>query len=516
MLAVQKQPIGKNKQTIFWLFFMLSILVGAFFPAFSYSQTEMDKLKKLFIYSSELPKPLLNSHYVFRKHVVDVILATQKYNLMFSEIPERLVKSQVPQFIIKYKIRTSDLADTLYNLELTLFDADKVVVSNQVIHENIPLSKLYYQFRLRLYEFILNRSLTNEEEIKFDKASSKKITQFKKSLIKPKKSLEATSTNSSGDTPPSPNQQTKTSSQPSLPSNQKNAKDKSEKPKKELKPSLWTLLKDDDRDKSWFAINQSKKEKDDSKKEDEQSNSNNQGAVKPFVNPFLNIGSISLKGSDEFSLGLGTDQFHFAWKVVQRSQKISDIIKLTNEFNSLLGFTFEWLIYQPIHVSRFFLRTGIEFDKALNTKPIELNDHFLFRMGLGYRLPGRWMPSVYYERSSLVYANLNNLGDGVTSNLATANWINLEWAYLGIKTYSSVHFAKSISVSDAEGITRATESLGGFRFGANVRYFFSNKYLKLKWWGDIEYRREQFEQKNTNTTLEISKEEISFRIGFHI
>jgi hypothetical protein len=496
---VKKQPIKIIKVFLLMFPLVLAAIIASSPSLFAQQRAN----KKLFLFASELPKTLIDQHYVIRKHVVDVILATQKYDLVFSEIPDRLAKSDVSQLILKYKIRTND--DDKFDLEFTYIDADQVSVSKTEVFENIPPRKFLYDFRLHLYEFVLDKKLTFSEMVKYSKKSKSKIEKINKSTIRkvgPKPTFpEISSTPENKNVNTNPNNKNK--------KRNIKAKVRKSKPQPE-KLSLWALLKDTDRDRTWLE------KKEDKAKEEKKNKSKDvkRAVVKPFVNPFLNIGSISLKTDDEFNIDLGTDQFHFGWKFVHRKLNIDDLIELTNEFDSLLGTTFEWIIYQPIHVSRYFLRAGFEIDKALNTTPIDMNDHFLFRVGLGYRLPNRLLPTVYYERSSLVYANLNNVGEGLVSNSQTVNWLNFELAYLGLKSYVSIHLAKSAYISKL-GDTREASSATGFRYGYNLRYFFSTKVFGLKWWGDFEYRKGIYSRENIDTELELSKQEYSFRVGIH-
>ena len=63
---------------------------------------------------------------------------------------------------------------SLYNIELSLINADSIKMVKTVSYISIPKSKLLYQFRLHLYEFILGKKLSNKEESKFNQMSREK------------------------------------------------------------------------------------------------------------------------------------------------------------------------------------------------------------------------------------------------------------------------------------------------------------------------------------------------------
>ncbi len=452
--------------------------------------------KKLFLYASSLPITLENQYYILRKHVVDVILSTQLFDLVFSEIPDYLAPSTTKQFILKYKLRTDGKHS--YKLELYLIDADAVQIVRNVIHNKINKDNLIYDFRLKLYEFILNRKLTPKAKVTFQKKSLKirqKIAKQKLHMRKPPKLKKLPLNISKLLNKPAEIKPLATANKPI----NKNT------PSNELKPSLWELLKDDDIDVPWIPIEKVKRSY--------KTGTISLAPVKK-INPFSLWADLSLKTTDELSTSLISHQFHLAWKYVQRELIVDDLLKIQNEFYSILGFTAEWLYHFPIHISRLVFRAGMEIDQTLKTEPLDMNGHFVFRTGFGYMYNSWLMPSLYYEQSHINYANLNVVGQGLEANTHSIKWLSLEVAILGNKTYLSGHFAHSIA-SSYNGDPRELSAPTGFRYGANLRYFFNNKLFGAKYWFDVEYRKESFNRENVDGTMTLDKSEYSMRLGIH-
>ena len=59
---------------------------------------------KMFLYASRLPTTIKNYKIPLQKHVIDVLLSTQKHNVVFSDIPKFISPANVPQNILKYKL----------------------------------------------------------------------------------------------------------------------------------------------------------------------------------------------------------------------------------------------------------------------------------------------------------------------------------------------------------------------------------------------------------------------------
>ncbi len=468
--------------------------------------TNLDE--KLFLYSSELPVPLLKYTKEFRKQVIDVILATQKYEVVFSKIPDILAKSHKKQKILKYKLRTTNQR---YNLEYTLIDADEVQIIKSETYTGLSRNNLIYLFRLHLYEFILDKKLSPDI---LKKQIRKSISRAPKISPKLLKNLRPNSSSPIAQEVNDELQMSRATKRVNTPP--KNARNKTSAKKTDPKKSLWALLKDDDRDITWLQRNfktQESKNKKALKEEKEKKVTTIDSQI--GINPFMNIGSISLKGDDEFTQDISTDQIHFAWKFVQRKQDIEDIISLENTFNSTLSFIIETIFYNPIHHSKVFYRLGLEYDAALNTEPIDMEDHLLLRAGFGYRLNYRLIPSFYLERSNLNYANLNTIGGGIESNTHSIYWANSEIAFLLPKNYLSLHFAKSI-YGTKNGDTRENSAPSGIRVGANLRHYFQAKIWALKLWTGLEYRYSKFSRKNsTINDLSIKKSEATLYFGIY-
>lgn len=468
--------------------------------------TNLDE--KLFLYSSELPVPLLKYTKEFRKQVIDVILATQKYEVVFSKIPDILAKSHKKQKILKYKLRTTD---QYYNLEYTLIDADEVQIIKSETYTGLSQNNLIYLFRLHLYEFILDRKLS---PISVKQQIQRSINRAPKISPKLLKELRPNSSSPSAQEVNDELQLSRATKKINTPQH-KSIKAKSTN-KTNPKKSIWALLKDDERDITWLQrdIKTQENKNNENKKETEEKKVSNFSS-QIGINPFMNIGSISLKGDDEFTQDISTDQIHFAWKYVQRKQDIEDIISLENTFNSTLSFIIETIFYNPIHHSKIFYRLGLEYDAALNTEPIDMEDHLLLRAGFGYRLNYRLIPSFYLERSNLNYANLNTIGGGIESNTHSIYWANSEIAFLLPKNYLSLHFAKSIYATK-NGDTRESSAPSGIRIGANIRHYFQAKIWALKLWTGLEYRYSKFSRKNsTINDMSIKKSEATLYFGIY-
>jgi hypothetical protein len=460
---------------------------------------------KLFLYSSTLPIALTNQYYILRKHVVDVLLATQIYDIVFSEIPNTIVKSSTSQYILKYKLRTD--GQSTYRIEYYLINADEVQVSRRKVLHKVQKENLLFEFRLSLYEFVLDKKLRTNQLKEFKQHSEKRISKIYskelevrtprkvknlKEILSPKlekvQSLDKKMKGSISSTD-------------------------SKSPKVE-KASLWELLKDQDTDVAWTAppIKAVDKKKSEKKKI---KMGKITAKIQKTLNPFLFWANLSLKSANELKTSLGANQLHVGWKYVQRDIDVDDLVTIKNEFTSVLGLTLEWVYYLPLHVSRLVLRTGMEIDQTFKTTPIDMDNHFLFRAGAGYRVNNWFMPSLYFEQSNLNYANLNTIGGGIKANTHTIKWLSLELAILGNQTYLSAHFAKSIA-STKNGDTRESSPPTGFRYGANARYFFNNKYFGMRPWFDLEYRREEFKRKSIDSSnLSILKNEYSTRIGIY-
>ena len=504
--------------------FRFSLLITTIFISTPIIATEnIAQLRtKVFLYQSKLPKSLVNSKDELRRHVIDVLLSTQKYNVVFSKIPEFIAKGDVPQVVLKYKLRTSTTVSSLFNIEFKLINADTVKVIKTINYVDIPKSRLFYQFRLHLYEFILGKKLTNAQEMKFNKVSSSKIKKFKinkKSTANPddteknntsprqikssKKAVAVTNT-----PPPFMNKGLAATSSP------KAAPTPSSK-----KITLWDLLKDNDQDRSWLSETVSdksllNKETDDQKKEKGAETQQVDSKIVGPANPFLKT-RVTIK--EDETQDIRFDMFHIAWRVVKRDQEVTDLVGLTNNFFSVLGLTFEWVIHNPLNIKNLYFRTGFEVDKSLKTEPIKLSDHSLFRAGFGVKLPLNILPSLYIETNSLVFANLNRAGEGFQDNIVSVYWSTLELAILTKSLYLGAQYSKSIDSSTLlEGINFA--NLQGERFGATARYFSNLSIFSLKLWTDVEYRVEHFSANNLeliDRKLNIVKKEIAVKFGVY-
>lgn len=502
--------------------FHFTILLTIFFISFPILADDiLPHLRtKVFLYQSKLPSNLLSSEEELRRHVIDVLLSTQKYNVVFSKIPEFIAKGDVSQVILKYKIRTSSSFSNLYNIEFKLINVDTIKVVKTISYIDIPKTKILYQFRLHLYEFILGKKLTNEQEINLNKISESKIEKFKMPLEDSTKNLgnEKNSNknfknnqilkNSFGKAAPEKNNTITNNNTSMTPTNPT-------VPPKKI--SLWDLLLDNDEDSSWTPkienvglVKKNEESKDSVKKSEDLDLEEIEGPPNPFLKTRISIKENEAEDSR-------FDMFHVAWRIVKREQEVTDLVGLTNNFFSILGFTFEWVIHHPLNIKNIYFRTGFEFDKSLKTEPIKLSDHSLFRTGLGVKLPFNLLPSLYIETNSLVFANLNRVGGGFEDNIVSVYWSTLELALLTESLYLAIQYSKSIDSSTLlKGINFA--NLQGERLGVNARYFSNYSIFSLKLWSDVEYRIERFDANNLDfidRKLNIVKMELAIRFGVY-
>ena len=479
-------------------------------------ETSAEQRPKMFLYASRLPSTLKNHKTPLRKHVIDVLLSTQKYNVVFSDIPKFISPADVPQSIIKYKLRTSYLSPTLFNLSFTMINADKIKVIKEINYLDIPKSKLLYQFRLHLYEFILGKKLSNSEEKKFNEISKQRIQKYDEtSELSSNTNTSQPTTNKKPELSSSRDFKNKIQKNSPKPTSSKNNPLSSEN-KNLSSPTLnlWDLLNDVDTDPSW-DINNIKNVNNAIDDKNGKMNESETEGIKGPPNPFLKT-RISLVENDE-ELDYRIDMFHFAWRVVKRDQEVTDIIALTNNFFSILGLTFEWVIHNPLNIQNLFFRTGFEVDRSIKTEPIKLSDHSLFRTGFGFKLPFNLLPNIYLETNSLVFANLNTEGEGFQDNIVSVYWSTIELAYLTDHLYLALQYSKSLDSSTLlEG--KSFTSLSGTRAGVNARYFSDYTIFSLKLWGDIEYRVEDFSAISLDTktrNLKVVKQELAIKLGFY-
>lgn len=475
---------------IFFLFFdyrkFIPLIISGLICFCSYAETEYPKM---FLYQSDLPLALQEQERLLRKHVIDVILATQKYEVVFSEIPNKLSKARVQQKILKYKIRT-DGRDT-YRIELFLIDADIIQIIKNQKNEKIHKTQLLQEFRISLYEFILNKKLRAEEKLEFNKVSLNKIKRYQQKVKKNSKTTKDAATSLASNT-----------EKPSTPNRKKRAQ-KNTKVKKSV--GLWDLLTDLDQDEPWKESNNEAK--------DEKSKSKNRFSPSNLEpNPFRAWARIAQM--DDPRDTLSSNQIHLAYKYVDRKAQVRDIIDINNDFFSPIGMTFEWVYYFPRHISPLLFRSTFELDYSTNTEPITMDGHSLFRVGFGYRLNYWYLPSIYYEQSNLNYANLNVIGDGIEANTHQIKWINFEQAFNGNQVYFSIHYALSVGATRNKD-ARESSPPTGRRLALNLRYFTQQRLWGGRFWYDIEYRTENFTREMTDQNMSIDKNEFSLRLGVY-
>jgi len=470
----------------------LFLLVVILLSQFSYANNRVAQ-PKLFLYASDLPTPLKTYQESLQLHSIDVLLATQKFNIVFSNIPEYLSKSNRDQYVLKYKIRTG--SNLNYKISYYLYDINELI---QVREQSFLSTKknILRNFRLGLYEFILMKKLTAPEMRKFDQYSKDRIESIKKKY----------QTNLA----PLPIQQPKDKELAPINTEQEVAIISIAEQNKEAhqSKSIWDLIRDKDRDISW-SNPQNKATQKNHKKE----KSRNFSLTPEVRNPFTKIGSKSKVSSDEEPDHLRTHIIHIAWKYINRSLDIKDLIQLRSKFESNIGLNLEWIFYDHYNFSKLFYRLQYEIDKTFNTSPIDLSSHYRIRPGVGYRLTESFILSSYYERSNLVFANLNNIGDTISESNYNLDFLVFESSYLTDSIFLTVQLSTPLHSSPSTKDS-STESIHGLRVGAMARYYFPSLFLGISPWIELEGYYDRYSQDITSSrTLKIDRKEVSFKLG---
>ena len=118
--------------------FLCILLLNLFGLNLGYTATTPPALRPRCFFIFKASSTLKKQEKNLRKHVIDVLLSTQKYNVVFSKIPKIISKGDVSQQILKYKLRTSVISDSLFDVEYFLIDADNIRIIKKIKYIDIP------------------------------------------------------------------------------------------------------------------------------------------------------------------------------------------------------------------------------------------------------------------------------------------------------------------------------------------------------------------------------------------
>lgn len=490
---------------ILLIFIVLLMNNSLFSQEIEHSTISATKLKpKLFLYASDLPITLQSSESIIRKHIIDQTLSHQGYDLMFSQIPNYLVKGKQKQFVLKYKIRTD--GQFTYRLELFLFDIDNVVQIRYGKLDKIHIHHFVEILRATIQRFLLNQPLSNKEIENSLKTSRKRVKQIK-SIISPKINV-----------PPPPLTAVnlaKIIRTKIVISNLKKVLKKdilaTNTPSQKSKKSIWELIRDTDKDIPWKS-NKGKKTKSNSEEDPNKKSLSEEFA--PLFDPS------SFKPLTNNSNTLEYNRFHISYKFAQRELQIEDYISISTKYHSILGFGLDWLRYYPMHISKFIFLLKTEFDTPLTTTPVQLEGHFNFHLSTGYRFKNQYMIAANLDIDRLNFPNLNNIGETISSNSYTIYWGELQLGYFNPK----FNYAFSIGVpiltknsgEDQEIESRATGELTGYTTVAKFRYYTDQFFKdKFRFWMGMQYRRSDVKRQNKISNTEIISQNIIAHFGVY-
>ncbi len=442
--------------------------------------TPSENKDKLFFYASELPEVLKPSSSLIRKHIIDIVLLTESYNIMLSRIPDELVKAKAPQFILKYKLRT--MGKNLYSIELFLINADYVRIERSRLKERVPLHNLTASLRQFTLEFLKNSPLSKTEEKKLAKRNTKMIQKIGKIENKIEMHSLAQSVKDSLEIEKNKQDLSDKKSNISKIHPPQNMTIRNPKEKK----SLWDLLKDQDKDIPWSP-------------EKPIAKATIHATADKRIAPFFDW--IKIQPSMAQYQELEFNRFHASYKYAQRSLEIQDIINLNTDYTSVIGFAFEWLKYYPKDVSRKIFKLALEFDSPLETTPVQLEGHFNLKASLAYRITNKLTLGVSYDIDKLNYPNLNQVGTDIVANSYTIYWLGIEGGYFHRDFNTTLALETLYSAKNSSEITtaeeRAKEDFNGHAIKYNLRYYFNDLFFeKIQFWIGFQARYYNLSRKN--------------------
>jgi hypothetical protein len=476
----------------FIIFFIFIISTSAI----AQTLTNQSINSRLFLYSSDLPITLEKDSQIIRKHIIDILLANEKFDLMLSEIPDQLVKAKTPQFVFKYKIRTKSAST--YDISLFLIDIDKLSIKKSHIFQDIKRSTFLSNLRKNVFLFFSNKKLTTKQKKEFNKRTQKKIktigrlekrsiknTAFRPSEVIARAEESVTSTAQNKNI----NKKLKTSIQKGT--------------KKIENGSIWNLLRDDDVDIPWLV----KKSK---------TKSFIKSLEKKISTPFNEISSI--KNYDEKLTPLTYHRFHISYKYALRQLEVTDIIDTDIEYHSVIGFSIEWLNYSPRFISRFLYKLSVDFDTPLETTPVQLEGHFNMTSSIGYRYSNRGLIGLSYDIDKMNFPNLNAVSSTVSANSFTVYWLDIDYMYIRRNYNLAVSLGTLLnsknSGKDQTAELRATDDFKGNSLNFKLRYYMEDKFKgDIQLWMGFQYKKYYLTRTNSSTDTKINSDNFIYHIG---
>lgn len=463
--------------------------------AMAQSLVKSSNKPNLFLYYSEFPVALEKESKIIKKHIVDSVLYTRKFDLMFSKIPDVLVKTKKSQFILKYKLRTQGF--NLYRLELFLIDVNKVIVKRVQAFDNIPHKKLIERIRNATFMFLHNKTVSVENINRFKSLSQKKMFKLgkltNKSLEKENKPAQF---------------ELKDKQLTNIPvvKNKELPQQESLGSPKSRTPSLWDLLKDDDKDIPWVPIKKAQNKKINKIKK----------ITRKARSAFNDLSSIKIAEDDSDSLDV--NRIHLSYKYANRELAVSDKIELQTNYHSVLGFSVEWLNYAPLHISPYIFRLIGEFDSPLETEPVQLDAHFNLATSVGYRYSNKYLLGLTYSVDTVNYPNLNIIGEGISPNNITTYWADFDFLNIGIQYNLSFSVGFLLNAKNS-GKNQSAEVAALGKFSGNTlnikyRYYFDDSFIEdIQFWLGLQYREYSLARANQGSDLLIKAQHYIIHYG---
>jgi hypothetical protein len=451
---------------------------------------------RLFLYASDLPITLKNDYLVLRKHIIDILLANQTYDLMLSKIPDQLVKGKTPQLVFKYKIRTKSAST--YDISLFLIDIDKLTIKKSHTFEDIKRSNFINSLRENVFTFFSNKKLTTKQDNEFKRRTKRKIQTIGK--LKGSDQIGKTKTEN---IPTIVDQSQKASSNKSPSRKDQIKKIGKNKAPKEEHGSIWSLLRDEDIDIPWLP-------------KKSQTQSIIKSLEKKVNSPFNEMSSI--KNFDEKLNSLTYHRFHVSYKYALRQLEISDIIETDIEYHSVIGFSLEWLNYSPRFISPFLYKLSIDFDTPLETTPVQLEGHFNMTSSLGYRFSNRGLIGLSYDIDKMNFPNLNAISSTVSANSFTVYWLDIDYMYIR-RNYNLAFSLGTLinsknSGKDQTAELRATDDFQGNSVNIKLRYYLEDKFKgDIQLWMGFQYKKYYLTRINNGTDTKINSDNFIYHLG---
>lgn len=477
------------------IFFLFTLNLQS---SFSQVLTSNSEKPRLFLYSSDLPVKLQESANIFRKHIIDIVLLHQKHDLMLSEIPDKLVKGKTPQFILKYKLRTKNAYS--YNLTYVLIDIDKLIVKKEFTFSGINQKELIEKMRLNLTMFLSGKKLSSKQKEKIKRITKNRINKIGNIQKITKKPIEQKTPSIAFQEP-----EKKINLTTKIAKAQRSRR-KSPKAQVPKQGSIWALLRDDDIDIPWVEAKKF-----------------TAGATpinnkKKVETPF-NEGS-SIKNYNEKLNELTYNRFHISYKCALRQLKIDDIIDTDTEYQSVLGFSLEWLNYAPLYISPIVFRLRTEFDTPLETTPVQLDGHFNVTTSLGYRIRNKHLIGLSYEIDRMNFPNLNQIGSTVVANSFTVYWLDLDYTFLKRNYNLTASIGTLLNTKNSgkeqSAELRAKSDFTGHSLNVKFRYYLEDRYIgDIQLWYGVQFRSYLLSRNNDNGNTYVNATNYIYHLGMY-